>query len=369
MPGPASRPHPLASEAGEITLQNTEISELLALEAENAPEPLAKVLRSAARKALFWTEEAGRLVRQGRSLTELPGIGPYLEKGIRQWIRNPPPVPKPPPLRKDFFSWPQASAILARNEMFVRRIKGDLQTHTRWSDGEGTVQEMAEAALERGYQYIAITDHSKGLKIAGGIDESDLRKQAREIEAVNQWLARRGESLRLLHGIELNLSPYGEGDMAPESLAELDLVLGCFHSNLRRTEDQTGRYLAALRNPHIQILGHPRGRIFNYRPGLAADWRRVFDLAAVLDKAVEIDCYPDRQDLSVDLAGLAGKSGCRISLGTDAHGPAQLRFINYGLAAAASAGIAKDRILNFMSCDELRSWVAEVRSRAAGLRP
>ena len=107
-------------------------------------------------------------------------------------------------------------------------------------------------------------------------------------------------------------------------LAELDLVLGCFHSSLRRKEDQTERYLAALRNPAIQILGHPRGRIYNYRVGLSADWPKVFSTAAELDKAVEIDAYPDRQDLSPDLVTVAKIAGCRISLGTDSHGPSQL---------------------------------------------
>src|SRR5436309_12001047 len=108
------------------------------------------------------------------------------------------------------------------------------------------------------------------------------------------------------------------------SLKQLDIVLGCFHSALRREDDQTERYLAAMRNPAIQILGHPRGRIYNYRIGLTADWSRVFDLAAELDKAVEIDGYPDRQDLSLDLVRLAKRAGCRISLGTDSHGRSQL---------------------------------------------
>src|SRR3954449_5099939 len=101
----------------------------------------------------------------------------------------------------------------------------------------------------------------------------------------------------------------------------------------RKKEDQTERYLAALRNPDIQILGHPRGRIYNYRLGLSADWARVFALAAEFDKAVEIDGYPDRQDLSPDLLRLAKKAGCRISLGTDAHDPLQLRFMEYSLAS------------------------------------
>lgn len=153
--------------------------------------------------------------------------------------------------------------------------------------------------------------------------------------------------------------------MEPESLAELDIVIGCFHSALRRKEDQTERYLAALRNSTIQILGHPRGRIYNYRMGLAADWPRVFDLAATLDKAVEIDAYPDRQDLSPDLLALARRAGCRISFGTDSHGPTQLRFMAFAAASALRTGIARNRILNFMHRDELLAWVRDVRGRAA----
>jgi histidinol phosphatase-like PHP family hydrolase len=232
--------------------------------------------------------------------------------------------------------------------------------HTAWSDGEGSVAEMAQAAQERGYEYIAITDHSKGLKIAGGINEEQIQHQGREIAELNA--ARRG--FQILRSVELNLNPAGEGDMESACLSELDVVLGCFHSALRKKEDQTERYLAALRNPDIHILGHPRGRIYNYRLGLSADWQRVFDLAAELDKAVEIDGYPDRQDLSVSLLQMARRAGCRISLGTDSHGPSQLRFMEYSAAAALVAGIKKDRILNFLSCDELLEWASGVRERA-----
>jgi histidinol phosphatase-like PHP family hydrolase len=114
--------------------------------------------------------------------------------------------------------------------------------------------------------------------------------------------------------------------MAPASLRKLDIVLGCFHSSLRKSDDQTERY---LRNPDIQILRHPRGRIYNYRLGLMGDWERVFGVAADLDKAVEIDGYPDRQDLSSDLLRIAKKAGCKISLGTDSHGPSQFRFMEF----------------------------------------
>ena len=142
--------------------------------------------------------------------------------------------------------------------------------HTHWSDGSGSITEMARAGLERGYEYIAITDHSKGLKIAGGIDELALARQGDEIDSWNK--ANQRTSFRVLRSIEVNLSPQGEGDMDPAALKRLDLVLGSFHSALRKKEDQTDRYLAALRNPEIQILGHPRGRIYNFRFGLKADW-------------------------------------------------------------------------------------------------
>jgi histidinol phosphatase-like PHP family hydrolase len=209
-----------------------------------------------------------------------------------------------------------------------------------------------------------VTDHAKGLKIAGGINEEQLAKQATEIAAVNGALKGSGSRLQVLRSIELNLNVAGEADLEPAALAKLDIVLGCFHSALRKKEDQTPRYVAALHNPDLQILGHPRGRIYNYRLGLDADWARVFGVAAELDKAVEIDSYPDRQDLSGDLLQLAKAAGCRISLGTDAHGPSQLRFIEFGLAAAARAGIKRERILNFMPREKLLQWVESVREAA-----
>ena len=249
-----------------------------------------------------------------------------------------------------------------------KKLRGDLQMHTRWSDGSGTIAEMADAAKERSYSYIAITDHSKGLKIAGGIDEPTLRKQGIEIAKINTLTSKLGGRLVVLRSVEMNLNPRGEGDMSAVSLSSLDLVLGSFHSSLRIIEDRTERYLAALRNPHIQILGHPRGRIYNYRPGLKADWPRVFAEATILDKALEIDCYPDRQDLNVDLLKIARKQGTRISLGTDAHHPWQLEFIELGLAAALRAKIPAERIINFMPTLGLKLWVRQIRNRSAQKR-
>jgi histidinol phosphatase-like PHP family hydrolase len=342
---------------------NSSISELLALAAESAKMPLQKALRRASRKALMWPDEAAVLVEEDRSLTELPGVGPSLNKIIRRWIDDPPEIPTAPEIRAHFLTLTEARAALAKQPAWPAQVKGDLQMHTQWSDGSGTVDEMAQAAAERGYEYIAITDHSKGLKIAGGINEDQLQQQGEEISVVNARLRSAGQSVRVLRSVELNLDPRGSGDMESESLNSLDLVLGCFHSSLRKKDDQTDRYLAALRNPDIQILGHPRGRIYNFRLGLTADWLQVFDLTAELDKGVEIDAYPDRQDLSLDLLKLAKKSGCRISLGTDSHDPLQMRFMEYALATALLAGIRRDRILNFMSRDELLNWAAKVRDR------
>jgi histidinol phosphatase-like PHP family hydrolase len=272
-------------------------------------------------------------------------------------------MPTPAEVRNGFLTLPEARATLATKPAWSAGLKGDLQMHTRWSDGSGSIEEMARAASDRGYEFIAITDHSKGLKIAGGINEEQLRRQAEEIENVNAAFRAEGLRLLVLRSLELNLDATGKGDMDRRSLERLDLVLGCFHSALRKKDEQTERYIAALRNPDIQILGHPRGRVYNYRLGLKADWERVFRVAAELDKAVEIDGYPDRQDLSIDLVRIAKKSGCRISLGTDSHDPLQLRFMDFALASALQAGADHYRILNFMTADELRHWVVSIRNR------
>jgi histidinol phosphatase-like PHP family hydrolase len=345
-----------------VILSNSALAELLAVASKTAPYPiLQKALRRASRRALMWPEEATRLLEQGRSLTDLAGVGPHLERIIREWLDNPPEIPEPPPLRAGFLTIAEARAELARDPSWAAAARGDLQMHSEWSDGSGTIAEMADAANERRYEYIAITDHAQGLKIAGGIGARELRSQAAEIRKINTRFEKSGAALRVLRSIELNLNPQGEGDLPTRVLDQLDIVLGCFHSALRRKDDQTDRYLAALRNRDVHILGHPQGRIYNFRAGLDADWPRVFATAAELDKALEIDSYPDRQDLRPDLLSLAAEAGCRISIGTDAHGPTQLPFIELGLASALRAGVRRDRILNFLSLEELLTWVREIR--------
>jgi histidinol phosphatase-like PHP family hydrolase len=343
-------------------LSNTDIAELLARQAERETGILSRAFRRAARSAFLWPENVVDLVTHNRSLTELRSVGPFIAKQIQRWIDKPPQLSKTiPEIRRDFISLAQARRLLAIEPAWSKRLRGDLQMHTRWSDGSGTIAEMADAATERSYEYIAITDHSQGLKIAGGIDERELKKQGNKIVKVNALLRKSGKELVVLRSVEMNLNRRGEGDMSAESLAALDLVLGSFHSSLRMVDDQTERYLAALRNPHIQILGHPRGRIYNFRIGLSADWPRVFVEAAILNKALEIDCYPDRQDLNVALLKLAREYGTRISLGTDAHHPWQLEFIELGLAAAIRAAVPAGQILNFLAIQSLKQWVQSVR--------
>src|SRR5207248_11133475 len=349
----------------DLPPSNAEIAELLSREASEVSYVLQRAYRRAARSAFLWEVEARNLVAEKRPLTELAHIGPFLQRQIRQWIRRKEHPPRPPPLRKEFFTLAESRTRLARTPSWSARLRSDLQMHTHWSDGSGDVRAMAEAAVARGYEYIAITDHSKGLSIANGIDETKLKQQSAEIDAINRELRAAGKNLTVLGSIELNLNPIGQGDMDSRALHSLDLVLGSFHSALRRKEDQTARYLGAIRNPDIQILGHPRGRIYNYRLGLHADWERVFGEATRLDKAMEIDAYPDRQDLNTSLLKIAKRCGTRISMGTDAHHPWQLEFIDLALAAASAAKIPPEQIVNFMPLTELRGWVEKVRGAEA----
>ncbi|HEY0457473.1 MAG TPA: PHP domain-containing protein, partial [Verrucomicrobiae bacterium] len=335
---------------------NADFAEWLALEAEEASGHLHRALRRASRAAFLWPREVIDLVNEDESLQQLSGVGPYLERMLKRWCEAPPPLVRPPLLRRDFMTLAAARKVLAQNPNWKMQYKGDLQMHSTWSDGAGSIAGMAQAAQKLAYEYIGITDHSEGLKIAGGIGAADLAKQAKEIEALNAKFESGRKKFRVLKSIEMNLSPDGSGDMDAKCLGKLDLVVGSFHSRLRVTEDQTARYLAAIRNSHVNILGHPRGRIYNHRLGLKADWARVFAEAAKLDKAVEVDSYPDRQDLNLALLKIAKKEGVRIAIDTDAHAPEQLGWAELGLATAMLAKIPAERVVNFMAVEELLKW-------------
>jgi histidinol phosphatase-like PHP family hydrolase len=338
-------------------VRNGEISELLCTRAEQSSftDQQRRALRRAGRAALRWPEEAETLVAAGRPLTELRSIGPWLARIVGAWIEDPPPLGEPPVSRRGFLTRPEVAEILDRTRA-AAEIRGDLQTHTLGSDGNASVRAMADAAIARGLSYLAITDHSKGLRIANGMDEAALERQAEEIRSQEAQLADTHPGFRILRGVEMNLSPAGEGDLAPTFLAGFDLVLGAFHSRLRVREDQTHRYLAALDHPAMHVLAHPRGRIFDFRVGLRADWPRVFERALRNDRAIEIDAYPDRQDLDLELLRIARDVGVRISIGSDAHATDQLAALDYGVASARAAGISDDRILNCMTGDALTAW-------------
>jgi histidinol phosphatase-like PHP family hydrolase len=259
-------------------------------------------------------------------------------------------------MRDDFLTIARARQILAEDPSWRGTLLGDLQMHSEWSDGGRSIEDMARHSRDEGHRYAALTDHSKGLPIANGMDEAKLVRQWEEIARTNEVLAEEDPPFRLLRSIEMNLSPEGEGDMDPDVLAGLDLVLGAFHSKLRVKEDQTERYLAAVRNPDVHVLAHPRGRRWGVPRGLHADWPVVFEAAEAAGTALEIDAYPDRQDLQHRLLEQAREAGVSISIGTDAHHPWELAFFELGAAAALRARIPRERILNALSPDQLMAW-------------
>ncbi|MDQ4149477.1 MAG: PHP domain-containing protein [Actinomycetota bacterium] len=344
-------------------MSNAHLGNLLASASTRASGNLARALRRAARLSLLWREEAELVYREGRSLTELEGVGPHLARLITGLLDDPPDeigsVNRHP-----FLTFPEVVATLESHPEWKSRLLGDLHMHTVYSDGYAELEDLVQAAEGRGYEYIAVTDHSKGLTVAGGMDEERLGQQMRHIDRVNDDLRTRGSSLRVLKSIEMNLDPGGRGDMDPGVLERLDLVVGSFHSKLRSREDQTERFLAALNNPDVHVLGHPQGRMYNFRQGLEADWDEVFASAAALDKAVEIDSFPDRQDLDVALLEVARRHGVRVSIGSDSHHPRQLEYIEYGLAAAIKGGISFSKVLNFMPRNKLLEWARGVRATA-----
>jgi hypothetical protein len=193
-------------------LSNADIADLLAKQAEGETVIPSRAFRRAARSAFLWPENVADLAAQNRSLTELRGIGPFIEKQIRRWLDKPPTSStRIPAIRQDFISLAEAKQLLARKLAWAKNLRGDLQMHTLWSDGSGTIAEMADAAKERGYEYIAITDHSKTLKIAGGIDKRTLKKQEKEIARLNIRTSGSGGKLAVLRSVEMNLNLRREG--------------------------------------------------------------------------------------------------------------------------------------------------------------
>ena len=337
-----------------MPLSNSQISELLALRAAQADDHRRRAYLRAARAALMWPEEAAGVVADGRPLTDLFGIGERLGGRIEAWIEDPPDPAEPPPERADFLSLAEAKSILADDPGWYE-MRGDLQMHTYLSDGAVGAAEMVATATELDYEYIAMTAHPKGRRIARGADEDAFARQGIELQPLNARIRDEGKPFHVLKGMEMNLDLNGDGDMDERVFAELDLVVGSFHSALRVAEDQTQRYLAALDNPRVDIIGHPRGRKFNQRLGLNADWDVVLDHAAERRKALEINSFPDRQDLNVAVLRLARPENV-FSIGTDAHNQQEMLFFEMALASASSAGLRREQVVNFWPLERLLEW-------------
>jgi putative hydrolase len=342
-------------------LSNADLSELLERAGDDESDHRRRALHRAGRAARYWGEEAADVAAAGRSLTELRSVGPWVAARIHAFLEAPPDVPEPDETRRGFLTMAEVRRALDADPAWEALPHADLQVHSTDSDGALPVAEIAGIARDLGRPYIAITDHSRSLTIANGMDEERLADQGRRINELNE--ASDGD-FRILRSIEMDVFPDGTADMEPETLAPLDLVLGAFHSKLRVREDQTDRYLAAIREPSIHVLAHPKARMYGRRAGLQADWPRVFEEAARTGIAIELDATPARQDLGVELARIAVAAGVRwFSIGSDAHVPLELEFLPFGLAAAALAGIERERILNYRPVDEVIAWARELRER------
>ena len=251
-------------------------------------------------------------------------------------------------------SVPLGKAIVSRSS-----FRGDFQMHSTWSDGGESIATMASACMELGQTCMGVTDHSYGLPIARGISMTDAVAQHREIDRVNEQLEGR---FRVFKGIEANILADGNLDLQPLERSMFEFVVASPHSQLRLSDDQTSRMLAAVKVAGVTILGHPRGRVFNTRPGVSADWPRVFAEAASRRVAIELDGSWHRQDIDFELARHALDAGCIFALDSDAHSIGELRFSEYAIAHARLARIPASRVINCWSNDELDDWMKERRA-------
>ena len=338
-------------------LTNADLGELLWIASRQEANHRRRALERASRASRFWPEEVGEVAAADRPLTELRSVGPWVAALLEAWLDDPPPIPEPDETRRGFLTYADVRRTLDADPAWESTPCADLQMHTTWSDGSLPLEEMVELSRSLGRSFVAITDHSQALVIAHGMSREHLAEQGRAIDAMNRRLEEDGDDFRVLRSMEVDLFADGTLDMDDETLASLDLVLGAFHSALRAKEDQTERYLAALRQPRLHVLAHPKARMYGRRVGLVADWRRVFAEAARLGKAVELDATVWRQDLNVELATIAREEGVKwFSIGSDAHTAQELEFLPFGMATAARAGIPRERILNYLPVGPVLSW-------------
>jgi len=295
-----------------------------------------------------------RAVKMGLKLSEYglfrvaddARVGGETEEGIYQalglpWI--------PPELRENTGEIEAAEQGRLPELVELRHMRGDLHMHTTESDGRATLEEMAEAARQRGYQYIAITDHSKALSMTNGLDEKRVVEFARRVREIN----RSGLGIRVFSGIECDILKDGAMDLADDALAELDLVIGSVHSHMNQESDEmTGRLLRALECPYLRIVGHPTGRILLHRDPFPFDFDRVVAEAARRGVSLEINASPERLDLDGTLIRTAKTKGAKFTISTDAHHPQQLANMRYGVVTARRGWLGPDDILNTRGADE-----------------
>lgn len=263
----------------------------------------------------------------------------------------------PPELREDRGEVQAAKANKLPKLIEVRDIKSNLQTHSTWSDGKLSMLEMARAAAKRGIKVIAFTDHSVGLGVAGGMTMEDHKKQAAEIRKIQKQL---GDEILVLHSTEVEIKADGTLDYPDQFLATLDIVVASLHTSLRQPREKiTRRLLNAVRNPHVDIIGHPTGREIPDREGADLDMEVILKAAAECGVAMEINAHPSRLDLDDMFARRAKELGVLLSINTDAHSEGDLDMLHYGVAVARRAWLEPKDVINTWSTKKLLNWLAK----------
>ena len=241
-------------------------------------------------------------------------------------------------------------------------LRGDLHCHTRWSDGAHSIEQMARAGLEQGHEYIVISDHSVSLTVARGIDADRLGEQRRAIHEANQKI----DGVAILSGTEVDILSDGRLDYADEVLADLDWVSAAVHSGFRQSSAiMTERVVTAIRNPHVDSIAHPTGRLLNSRDGYEIDMDTVLEAAAETGTALEVNAMPDRLDLPEEDARKAIGMGIPIVINSDSHSTEHLEYLRYGITASRRAWLSAENVINTRNLDGLRAWREDRRSNSA----
>jgi len=265
----------------------------------------------------------------------------------------------PPELRENLGEIEAAAKHALPRPIEKRNIRGDLHMHTNSSDGHNTIREMAEAALKAGYEYIAITDHSKNLAMTNGLDEKRALEHIQRIREVDAQMKGR---IRVFTGIEVDILADGALDLDDEVLAQMDVVIASVHTRFEQSrEEMTARVLRAIENPNVRILGHPTGRLLLRREPFALDMGAVLRLAAELGVAVEHNAAPERLDLNDRDLRLAKELGCKIVVNSDSHDARNLGKMDYGVKQLRRAWLEAGDVLNTLGAKQL---LAALRPRA-----